>query len=214
MIKGAFKSFRHQHHFETIGDQTVMKDIFDYQSPFGIVGRLADNLFLKNYMTDLLNKRNEMIKKVAENGRWEVDTIVSHSFGGVATTYALFQNKDVHIKKYVLLTTPDKFTERIDDVAQMIGITQKVQDLLIERFRKETGKEPTILNVSEFVQDVGVKNALIIHDKGDKVIPIERSKNVQRHWPNASLIEVEGTGHFRILRDKETLKKVIDWLAL
>ena len=50
-----------------------------------------------------------------------VKLLVSHSFGGVATTYALFQNQDIEIKKYILITTPDKFTQRIDDVSEIIG---------------------------------------------------------------------------------------------
>lgn len=38
-----------------------------------------------------------------------VSKLVSHSFGGVATTFALFNNLDLKIDRYVLLTTPDKF---------------------------------------------------------------------------------------------------------
>ena len=64
--------------------------------------------------------------------RFQVKTLVSHSFGGVATTYALFENPDIHIDKYLLLTTPDRFIERIDDVSASIGITEKVKNLLIK----------------------------------------------------------------------------------
>ena len=69
MVKGAFKSFRHEHHFEEIDGETIMEDVFDYQSPLGILGAIADRLFLKRYMTNLLSKRNEMIKEVVENGK-------------------------------------------------------------------------------------------------------------------------------------------------
>ena len=66
MVKGAFESFTHQHLFYAINNQTVMKDIFIYQSPYGKWGQLADFLFLSRYMTNLLKKRNRIIKKVAE----------------------------------------------------------------------------------------------------------------------------------------------------
>lgn len=69
--KGAFKHFRHVHYFETAGDETIMRDVFDYQSPFGLLGRLVDFLFLEKYMTNLLLKRNQTIKSFAENGRWK-----------------------------------------------------------------------------------------------------------------------------------------------
>ena len=45
-----------------------MKDTFDYTSPFGIFGRIADFMFLKRYMTRLLRTRNSLFKSVAESG--------------------------------------------------------------------------------------------------------------------------------------------------
>ncbi|MEL6557407.1 MAG: SRPBCC family protein [Bacteroidota bacterium] len=70
LVKGAFKHFRHVHHFKQDGEITIMRDTFDYQSPLSIFGKLADKLFLKKYMTRLLEKRNHTIKQFAENGKW------------------------------------------------------------------------------------------------------------------------------------------------
>ena len=69
MTKGAFKSFRHEHLFEEKPDHTVMTDIFDYTSPYGIFGKLADTLFLQKYMTNLLCTRNSIIKEYAESDK-------------------------------------------------------------------------------------------------------------------------------------------------
>ncbi|WP_409293211.1 SRPBCC family protein [Peribacillus sp. SCS-37] len=66
MVSGAFKRFRHEHTFELVDDGTVMTDKFDYTSPFGPLGRLADVLFLRSYMERLLLRRNEYIKSKAE----------------------------------------------------------------------------------------------------------------------------------------------------
>ena len=71
MIKGAFKDFRHEHHFEETKNGTLMIDKFDYQSPLGFLGKLADILILKRYMTNLLVKRNESIKEFAESDKWK-----------------------------------------------------------------------------------------------------------------------------------------------
>ncbi|MDF1825451.1 MAG: SRPBCC family protein [Verrucomicrobiales bacterium] len=67
MIFGAFERFDHDHHFAEEDGKTVMTDRFDYTSPFGLIGRFADVLFLKNYMTALLMKRNELIRNLAES---------------------------------------------------------------------------------------------------------------------------------------------------
>lgn len=67
MVQGAFKSFRHEHRFKAIdANTTLMTDVFTFKSPLGILGRLADVLFLKRYMTKLLATRNEVIKQAAE----------------------------------------------------------------------------------------------------------------------------------------------------
>jgi predicted alpha/beta hydrolase family esterase len=145
--------------------------------------------------------------------KYGVKKLVSHSFGSVATTYTLFRNKDLKIDKYVLLTTPDRFIERINDVAAQVGITDKVKIKLVERLEKETNLDVMSLNVSDFVKSINVSKSLIIHDTKDAVIPIERSKSVQKNWKNCELIEIQGTGHFRILRTKSVIDKTLAFLG-
>ena len=69
-VRGAFESFRHEHHFHQKGSVTTMTDIFDYKSPLGLIGKLADTLFLEQYMTNLLYERNRAIKEYAESEKW------------------------------------------------------------------------------------------------------------------------------------------------
>src|SRR6267154_1904650 len=66
MVRGAFAGFDHDHFFEHEEGITTMKDRFDYKSPLGILGKLADLLFLKRYMERLLRTRAEVIRQVAE----------------------------------------------------------------------------------------------------------------------------------------------------
>lgn len=71
MVKGPFKWFVHHHWFSEPGGQTTMKDIFAFKVPLGWVGWLFGKLVLKRYMTELLIKRNEAIKQVAEGDEWK-----------------------------------------------------------------------------------------------------------------------------------------------
>jgi ligand-binding SRPBCC domain-containing protein len=71
MEKGAFKSFKHEHAFKKVDNHTIMVDRFDYQTPLGQLSRIADTLFLKTYMTRLLEGRNLMIKDFAESDKWK-----------------------------------------------------------------------------------------------------------------------------------------------
>ena len=67
MVRGAFARFRHTHDFIRQNAGTLMVDVFDYTSPLGVVGRLADFLFLRRYMTRLLQRRNAYLKSAAES---------------------------------------------------------------------------------------------------------------------------------------------------
>jgi len=67
MVQGAFKSIRHEHRFEKVSDGTLMKDVFVFEMPMGVLGKLANILFLKKYMIKLLIGRNKVIKEFAEH---------------------------------------------------------------------------------------------------------------------------------------------------
>ena len=67
MVYGVFKSFKHKHVFQTVGDDTLMVDEFDFQTPYGFIGKIVDWLFLKRYMTKLLRTRGNYIKERAES---------------------------------------------------------------------------------------------------------------------------------------------------
>jgi ligand-binding SRPBCC domain-containing protein len=66
MTKGAFASIRHEHFFKATEKHTFVTDIFQFESPFGILGKIVNKLFLTAYMHKLLVYRNEVIKKEAE----------------------------------------------------------------------------------------------------------------------------------------------------
>jgi ligand-binding SRPBCC domain-containing protein len=66
MEEGKFKSFRHQHFFEEKNGITIMKDHLQYETPYGIFGKLFDILFLEKHLTHFLLERNKILKEVSE----------------------------------------------------------------------------------------------------------------------------------------------------
>ncbi|MCW2260147.1 MULTISPECIES: SRPBCC family protein [Sphingobacterium] len=70
-ISGAFKSLYHEHVFEQDGEKVIMKDIFTFQSPMWIFGRLFNKLILTAYLRKFLMTRNSMIKEFAESDKWK-----------------------------------------------------------------------------------------------------------------------------------------------
>ena len=71
MVRGLFKSFRHDHHFETVGEKTRMRDAMEFEAPLGVLGIIAERVALENHLRDLLRSRNETIRRVAESDEWK-----------------------------------------------------------------------------------------------------------------------------------------------
>jgi len=70
MVAGAFRRFDHDHHFSRMASGTEISERFDFDSPFGTLGRIANVLFLTRYMRTFLETRLTYIKTVAESDAW------------------------------------------------------------------------------------------------------------------------------------------------
>lgn len=67
MVRGAFKRFDHDHFFKAATPTlTVITDVFDFDSPLGFLGQIANEIFLTKYMTRLLEEKNRLFKESAE----------------------------------------------------------------------------------------------------------------------------------------------------
>ncbi len=70
MIRGAFRSFEHDHYFAPMNDGTRVRDELRFAARPGPLGRLVEKLFLRRRLIKLLRRRNALLKKVAESDEW------------------------------------------------------------------------------------------------------------------------------------------------
>jgi len=71
MIKGDFKSYSHEHHFKAAENGTIMIDMINFETPYGLIGKLGSRFYLRSYIEKLLVKRNRVIKEYAETQKWK-----------------------------------------------------------------------------------------------------------------------------------------------
>lgn len=71
MTKGDFKSFYHEHHFKAVDNGTILIDKLEFETPYGIIGKMLNGIFLRSYLEKLLAKRNAVIKIYAETQKWK-----------------------------------------------------------------------------------------------------------------------------------------------
>jgi hypothetical protein len=48
-----------------------MRDLMEFAAPFGVLGIVAERLALERHLRDLLHRRNETIRRVAESDEWK-----------------------------------------------------------------------------------------------------------------------------------------------
>lgn len=69
MIRGAFKSFEHDHRFEADkAGGTVMVDVVRFEAPLGPLGWVAERLILAGHLRRFLRRRGMALKAMAESG--------------------------------------------------------------------------------------------------------------------------------------------------
>ncbi|MFD2726260.1 SRPBCC family protein [Hyunsoonleella rubra] len=71
MVFGAFKSYLHEHRFYKEGQKTIMVQKMFFETPYGILGKLFNSIFLKGYMSRLIKTRNAALKVRAESMHME-----------------------------------------------------------------------------------------------------------------------------------------------
>ena len=65
-LKSPFKYWKHSHVFTKRGEFCELKDIVNYEAPFGFIGRLFD-FFIQKELSDMFEYRHKITKKQLEN---------------------------------------------------------------------------------------------------------------------------------------------------
>jgi ligand-binding SRPBCC domain-containing protein len=71
MIRGDFKSFEHEHYFKPTENGTIVIDILHFETPYGVLGKVVNKLYLTPYIEKLIRLRNDVIKQYATGEKWK-----------------------------------------------------------------------------------------------------------------------------------------------
>ncbi len=66
MVRGTFRWMRHVHSFERDGKVTLMRDFVTWEAPLGLLGRVADVLFLERHMLWFVETKQKQLKALIE----------------------------------------------------------------------------------------------------------------------------------------------------
>ncbi len=137
--------------------------------------------------------------------------ILGHSFGGAAL--AVLSKIHRLPKKVVIVSAPTQVTGVFSRFCKMIKLSNKASKYFVSQSENNIGQ--SLLDVSLVSNDISqTSDTLIIHDKGDEVIPYEDFKVLQETWKSGTFITTENLGHRLTIKDAEILETVVDFIEL
>ncbi|MBU1100034.1 MAG: alpha/beta hydrolase [Bacteroidetes bacterium] len=142
--------------------------------------------------------------------KYRPSAFISHSFGSVTSIRAMSENLSIDIEKWLLITTPNDFKDRVNEISDFLGVSDNTKSKLIKLLEKEGGTPFSTMNMKYFGKRIpNVKDALIVHSVDDIVLSIDYARAAHKELPMSRLIEVEKVGHFNILWS-DKLKSVVE----
>jgi pimeloyl-ACP methyl ester carboxylesterase len=152
----------------------------------------------------------EVLAEVASH-YGNVQAVIAHSLGGAAAGLALAFGK-MSLKKVVLISPPSDLVGYSRRFARWYWIPEPVRKAMQTAIEERYGVLWEDLEVARLAPRLGAQ-ALVIHDRDDRMMPWTHGATVARLWPGARLLSTDGLGHRRILADESVTRAAADFIA-
>jgi len=139
-----------------------------------------------------------------------VAAVVAHSLGGAAAALALANGK-ASFQKVVLVSPPSDLVGYSRRFARWYWMPEAVRKGMQAAIEERYGVRWENLEVPRVAPRLSAQ-ALVIHDRDDRLMPWTHGATVARHWPGAKLMSTEGLGHRRILSDERVTRAAAEFI--
>ncbi len=138
--------------------------------------------------------------------------IISHSFGGLATSLAVEQMNGSAVEKIVLIAPATESTTAINHFNKLLDISEKVKKEINQLIYRVNAQPLEWYSITRSIQQASA-NVLWIHDDGDRICPYKDTKAIRdMALPNIKFITTHKLGHNKIYHDRDVQKRVTDFL--
>lgn len=183
----------------------------------------ADKLLEKGFMVISFDgpahgtssgKKTNMIEFLAtikeiDNTFGPFEAAIGHSFGGMALYNAT--STFLNLKTFVAIGSGDKVTDILHNFASNLGLKKSTGTKLITRVEKKWNIKVDDFAASHSAKKIDIP-VLIIHDTKDGDVPVSCALNIRPNLRKGHLLITNGLGHTKILRDREIVKKSVEFI--
>ena len=129
----------------------------------------------------------------------EVQAVIGHSLGATAAALALAWGR-ARFARIVLVSPPSDMEGYSRRFARWHWIPEPVRRSMQAAIEDRYGVPWSELGIARLAPKLEAQ-ALVIHDRDDRVVPWAQGASFARRWPGARLLSTDGLGHGRILQD-------------
>ncbi len=155
-------------------------------------------------ITDFVETIHEINKKYGP-----FDAAIGHSFGAMSLLNAVARG--LSIPKLVLIGADNSIREITQQFVKKIElkpiIAEKLEKLFYEKYN---------VNIEEYSSYKAAKKVniptLVIHDSGDKFVPVSSAITIRQSLKNGELLITNGLGHHKIFKDNTVIQRIIDFI--
>jgi len=140
-----------------------------------------------------------------------VKAVIAHSLGAAAAALSLSYGKTT-FEKIVLVSPPSDLVGYSRRFARWYWIPEPVRKAMQTAIEERYGVLWEDLELARIAPRLGAQ-ALVIHDRDDRMMPWTHGATVARLWPGARLLSTGGLGHRRILADESVTRAAADFVA-
>jgi pimeloyl-ACP methyl ester carboxylesterase len=141
-----------------------------------------------------------------------VHAVIAHSLGGAAAAVSLASGRTFY-KKVVLVSPPSDLVGYSRRFARWYWMPEPVRKAMQRAIEERYGVPWEELEVPRVAPHLGATQALVIHDRHDRLMPWVHGATVAQHWPGARLLSTSRLGHRRILADEKVTRSAADFIA-
>lgn len=137
------------------------------------------------------------------------DAAIGHSFGGMALINTQAQTQC--FKRIVTIGSADKVSDILQNFSKNLGLNTSFGNKLIQYFEKKWQLKVDDYATSKAAEKVKIPT-LVVHDAIDGDVNVSCALNIRQNLENGTLLITNGLGHTKILRDKKTTNRIVNFI--
>ncbi len=154
------------------------------------------------------------IKSLIEQVDGNIAAAITHSFGGACIVYMLANiGRHIHIDKLVLIAASSSSKKTMDNYLDLIGAPNAVRKKWFEFISSKIQIPLETIDVSTSNTKINVNTAMILHDELDPITPISEAKTIAGSWKDTILVITKGYGHFRLMKNPDVVKRIVEFIG-